>query len=75
MRAIQLPVFQTDCPLHRENQRLLFRDIIRQASRVNRHVRNNLYRAPWHLNRDYLPRGEGEDPAAPAAEPPPAAAP
>lgn len=70
MRAIQLPVFQTDCPLHRQNQRLLFRDIIRQVSRVNRHVRNNLYRAPWHLNRDYLPGAEGDDPTAPEGDDP-----
>ena len=56
LKAVQLPSFDVDCPLHGQNRRELFRDIIRQASRVNRHVRNNLYRAPWHLNRDYLPR-------------------
>jgi tRNA 2-thiocytidine biosynthesis protein TtcA len=60
MRVVELPVFESDCPLHRENQRRLFKDIIRQASRVNRQVRNNLYRAPWHLNREYLPSAAGD---------------
>ena len=54
-RVIDLPVFSIDCPKKDVNHRLLFREIIRKVGRFNRHVKENLYEAPWRINRDYLP--------------------
>ena len=54
-RVIDLPVFSVDCPRKDGHHRLLFREIIRRVGRVNRHVKENLYEAPWRINPEYLP--------------------
>ena len=38
------------------------KDVIRQLSRVNRRVRENIYRAPWNIVTDYLPTSLGKGP-------------
>jgi len=55
MKIHPLPVFDTGCPRKPENQRLFFKDLIKQVKHVNRHAKENLYNAPWRINRDYLP--------------------
>jgi tRNA 2-thiocytidine biosynthesis protein TtcA len=50
-----LPVFDIHCPRKLNSQRDFFKDLIRQVKRLNKHVKDNLYNAPWHINRDYLP--------------------
>jgi tRNA 2-thiocytidine biosynthesis protein TtcA len=54
-RVVELPVFSVDCPRKDQNHRQLFKDIIRRVRRVNRHVKENLYNAPWRINPEYLP--------------------
>jgi len=31
------------------------KEILRMASRVNRHAVSNVYGAPWRINTEYLP--------------------
>jgi len=52
---LSFPVIHPRCPNADTNQRALMRDILRQASRVDRHAATNVYGAAWRINQDYLP--------------------
>ena len=52
---LSLPVVPTRCPNAETNKRSLMKDIIRQASLVDRHAATNVYGAAWRINKDYLP--------------------
>jgi tRNA 2-thiocytidine biosynthesis protein TtcA len=52
---LELPVFSINCPMLHSNQRTIMKDIIRRLSHINKKVRDNIYRIPWHINRDYFP--------------------
>ena len=54
-KRIDLPVISSRCPHRLTNRRVLMKEIIGQLQRVNRKVRENIYRAPWKINWDYLP--------------------
>jgi tRNA 2-thiocytidine biosynthesis protein TtcA len=54
-KVYPLPVFDIHCPRKPNDQRAFFKDLIRLVKHVNRHVKENLYNAPWRINRDYLP--------------------
>jgi tRNA 2-thiocytidine biosynthesis protein TtcA len=54
-RHIPLPVLSTSCPRKDLNQRLLMKEILRSLRRRSRQVKENIYRATWNINRDYLP--------------------
>ena len=49
------PVVSVDCPNKDTNQRKLFKEVIRDLSRCNKRVRENVYRASWHIVPEYLP--------------------
>jgi tRNA 2-thiocytidine biosynthesis protein TtcA len=49
------PIIHPRCPNADKNKRALMRDILRQASRVDRHAATNVYGAAWRVNQDYLP--------------------
>jgi tRNA 2-thiocytidine biosynthesis protein TtcA len=55
---LSFPVINPRCPNADKNQRALMRDILRQASRVDRHAATNVYGAAWRINHDYLPGGK-----------------
>ena len=55
LKIYPLPVFDINCPRKPDNQRAFFKDLIRQVKRKNKHVKENLYNAPWRINKDYLP--------------------
>jgi tRNA 2-thiocytidine biosynthesis protein TtcA len=55
MKVYPLPVFDIGCPRKPDSGRLFFKDLIKQVKRVNKHAKENLYNAPWRINRDYLP--------------------
>jgi len=55
LKIYPLPVFDIQCPRKPNDQRAFFKNLIRQVKRQNKHVKENLYSAPWHINRDYLP--------------------
>lgn len=55
-RRLSLPVVSARCPNAERNQRSLMKEILRQASRVDRHAATNLYGAAWRVRRDYLPQ-------------------
>jgi tRNA 2-thiocytidine biosynthesis protein TtcA len=67
-RRLELPSAPSRCPNSDGNRRGLMAEILRQASRVNRHVVSNLYGAPWKIKTDYLPldRDAGRSGGAPA---------
>ena len=50
-----LPVADIRCPNKESNRRLLMKEVIRQLSRANRRVRENIFRSPWNINTRYLP--------------------
>jgi len=52
---LSFPIVDARCPNAGKNQRLLMKEILRQASRVDRHAATNVYGAAWRINRDYLP--------------------
>ncbi len=52
---LELPVVAARCPNAERNQRRLMREILRQASRVDRHAAGNIYGAAWRVKQDYLP--------------------
>jgi tRNA 2-thiocytidine biosynthesis protein TtcA len=54
-RRLALPSAPNRCPNSDRNQRILMKDLLRQASRVNRHAVSNLYGAPWKIKNEYLP--------------------
>ncbi len=56
---LDLPSVPSRCPNADRNQRMLMKEILRQASRVDRHAVTNLYGAAWRINGDYLPRDPG----------------
>jgi tRNA 2-thiocytidine biosynthesis protein TtcA len=55
-RRLGLPAVPGRCPRADRNQRLLMAELLRQVSRVNRHAVSNVYRAPWRINAEYLPK-------------------
>jgi tRNA 2-thiocytidine biosynthesis protein TtcA len=71
-----LPSASNSCPNAETNRRALMKEILRQASHVDRHAVSNVYGAAWRINSEYLPRprnghealgdddGPGEDPDA-----------
>lgn len=56
-RYYPLPVVHTSCPRKDLNQRIVLKEILKQLKRMNRQVKENIYRAPWHINTAYLPSG------------------
>ena len=54
-RRLELPTVSIDCPRKDLNRRVVMKQLIRGLEKVNRSVGENLYKAPWNLNRDYLP--------------------
>jgi tRNA 2-thiocytidine biosynthesis protein TtcA len=53
-----LPAAPNRCPNAETNRRSLMKEILRQASHVNRHAVSNVYGAAWRINTDYLPPAE-----------------
>jgi tRNA 2-thiocytidine biosynthesis protein TtcA len=56
-RRYPLPVIAGSCPRKDVNQRLILKEILRGLRRVNRQVKENIYRAAWNINAEYLPSG------------------
>jgi tRNA 2-thiocytidine biosynthesis protein TtcA len=54
-RRLGLPAAPSRCPNSEKNQRKLMAELLRQASRVDRHAVSNLYGAAWRINKEYLP--------------------
>ena len=51
-----LPSAPNRCPRADINRRVLMKEILRQASHVDRHAVSNVYGAAWRVNSEYLPR-------------------
>jgi hypothetical protein len=47
----------TSCPRQDLNQRIVLKEILKQLKRMSKQVKENIYRAPWHINTAYLPSG------------------
>ncbi|MGD0727119.1 MAG: tRNA 2-thiocytidine biosynthesis TtcA family protein [Spirochaetia bacterium] len=52
---LDLPSAPNRCPRADKNRRLLMKEILRQASHVDRHAVSNVYGAAWRVNSEYLP--------------------
>jgi tRNA 2-thiocytidine biosynthesis protein TtcA len=52
---LRLPTAPNRCPNSDRNQRALMKELLRMASRVNRHAVSNVYGAPWRIKSEYLP--------------------
>ncbi len=61
VRSMGLPVVQSTCPNRDSNRRTEMKEIIQRVSHINRKVRDNIYKAPWRINRDYLPNSLVDD--------------
>jgi tRNA 2-thiocytidine biosynthesis protein TtcA len=51
-----LPSAPNRCPRADINRRVLMKEILRQASHVDRHAVSNVYGSAWRVNSEYLPR-------------------
>ena len=60
---LRLPAAPNRCPNSDRNQRVLMKEILRMASRVNRHAVSNVYGAPWRINTEYLPEDRAAEPS------------
>jgi tRNA 2-thiocytidine biosynthesis protein TtcA len=54
-RRLEVPVAATSCPTGGEGLRRVVRGVVSELSHHGKRVRQNIYRAPWHINTDYLP--------------------
>ena len=54
-RRLAIPVAATRCPTGGEGLRRVVRGVVSQLSHHGKRVRQNIYRAPWHINTEYLP--------------------
>ena len=54
-REMKLPVVTSCCPRLETSKRGMIKEMVKQLSRVNRKVRENIYRAPGRINHDYIP--------------------
>jgi tRNA 2-thiocytidine biosynthesis protein TtcA len=54
-RHYPLPVIANACPRKDINQRLIMKEVLVRLRRVSRQVKENIYRAGWNVNTDYLP--------------------
>jgi tRNA 2-thiocytidine biosynthesis protein TtcA len=52
---LHLPAAPNRCPNVHSNTRIVMKEILRIAARVNRHAVSNVYSSPWRINQDYLP--------------------
>jgi len=50
-----LPVVPIRCPKKGITLRNNIKEIIKQVSHLNKNVKENIYRAPWHIKKEYLP--------------------
>jgi tRNA 2-thiocytidine biosynthesis protein TtcA len=50
-----LPDIPTECPRKDDGRRLYIRKTIGELTRLNRRIRQNIYRSPWHIKTEYLP--------------------
>lgn len=55
VRSLDVPVAATRCPTGGEGLRRVVRGVVSELSHHGKRVRQNIYRAPWHINTDYLP--------------------
>jgi tRNA 2-thiocytidine biosynthesis protein TtcA len=53
--TLDFPVLSTACPNKNTNFREVVKPIIRDLQKVDRHVKEHIYRAPWHIQKKYLP--------------------
>ncbi len=53
-----LPSVPSRCPNADSNKRGLMKEILRMATRVNRHAVSNVYGSAWRRNESYLPPAE-----------------
>jgi tRNA 2-thiocytidine biosynthesis protein TtcA len=63
-RRLEVPVAATRCPTNGEGLRRVVRGIVSQLSHHGKRVRQNVYRAPWHINTEYLPSSLKTGPGA-----------
>ena len=52
---LNLPVVTIDCPYREANIRGDLKPLIRELSRLNKRARQNIYRAGWNVEAEYVP--------------------
>lgn len=57
---LELPVVTINCPYRESNIRNDLKPLIRELRRINNHARENIFRAGWNIDREYVP-GLAED--------------
>lgn len=54
-RHYPLPTLQNSCPRKELNQRRVMKEVLARLRRESRQVKENVYRAVWNVNTQYLP--------------------
>jgi len=57
-RAVKIlgaPVFSADCPRKAVNRRIVIKEMVNKLAKTNKQVRENIFKAPWRIKKDYLP--------------------
>lgn len=58
--ALGFPVVTIDCPYREKNIRSDLKPLIRELNRLNKRARQNIYRAGWNIEREYVPGLAGQ---------------
>ena len=53
-RLKELPELKSNCPRNNDSKRAFIRDIIKQLTKVNPDIKNNICKAPYKIKSDYL---------------------
>ena len=53
--SLALPIVHAGCPRRDVNIRSQIKPLISQLVHLDKHAREHIFRAPWHINTDYLP--------------------
>lgn len=54
-RLTEIPVTEIGCPYKETNIRSQLKPLIAQMCRITKQARENIYRAPWKIDAEYLP--------------------
>jgi tRNA 2-thiocytidine biosynthesis protein TtcA len=52
---LDCPVTAIGCPRKEINRRIVMKEMVKNLSKLNKRVRENIYGAPWRINKNYLP--------------------
>jgi len=60
-RFFSIPALKSDCPRNNDSKRAFIRDILKQLTKENPDIKNNILKAPYKVKSDYLTKIYNEE--------------